>query len=94
MKMSEYDNFIATNPHLERYFDEVPAFTYNGRAFGSLDAGTDNTWKEVLAKISEKMPASPLADKYGKKKSIKEVKTRETIKKHVKKARDKALSRR
>jgi hypothetical protein len=43
----------------------------------------DNGWKENMARIAEAHPASPLADRYGKR-SIKEVKTREVIKKHAK----------
>jgi len=37
--------------------------------------------KEVFAKAAEAHPNSPLADRYGKK-SIKEIKTREVLKKH------------
>jgi hypothetical protein len=36
-----------------------------------------------MSKIAEKHPASPLAEKYGKK-STKEIKTREVLKKHAK----------
>ena len=87
LKMSEYDKFKKKNPHLERYHTTAPAVTFNGRTFRSLDAKTDNTWKEVLSKIAEKNPASPLAESY-RKKSVKEVKTREVLNKYQKKLRD------
>lgn len=84
LKISEYDAFKKANPRLERYHDSAPAVTFNGRTFRSLDAQTDNTWKEVLSKVAEKHKGSPLAEQYGKK-TIKEVKTREVVAKHVKK---------
>lgn len=82
MKMSEYDSFKKENPHLDRYFDAPPVFM-DGDAPGAsgFDSKTDNSWKEVLSKIAEKHPASELAKNYTRK-SVKEVKTREIIKKH------------
>ena len=84
LKMSDYDAFKAKHPNLERYHDSAPAVTYNGRTFRSLDAQTDNTWKEVLSKIAEKNKGSQLSNDYGKK-SIKDVKTRLAIEKAAKK---------
>ena len=88
MNVSEYDAFKKANPLLERYFDSAPAVSFNGRYFGGLDASTDNTWKERLAKIGEKFPDSPLAKNYNKKPDIKKIKTKEIIKKHAKKFAD------
>lgn len=51
---------------------------------GSIDSKTDNTFKEVLSKISEKHPSSPLAERYAKK-SIKDVKTNNIVERHMKK---------
>lgn len=82
IKISEYDAFKADHPQLERYFEEAPAFTYNGRTFGSLRAQTDDTFKERMAKIAEAHPGSPLADEFGGPKSVKTVKTEQLIKKH------------
>jgi hypothetical protein len=39
-------------------------------------------FNEVLSKVAEAHPTSPVADRHGKK-SIKDVKTREIVKKHV-----------
>ena len=43
----------------------------------------DSGWKEVMSKISEAHPKSPLADRYGgPTKTHNEIKTREVLKKH------------
>ena len=81
MSISAYDSFKAKNPHLERYYSEAPLFSYTG--VKDFNGKTDNTWKEVMSKIAEKHPASPLAEKYSRK-STKEIKTREVLKKHAK----------
>jgi len=84
LKISEYDAFKKKHPNLERYLDGAPAVTFNGRTFRSLDAKTDNGWKEVLSKIADQNKGSQLANDYGRK-TIKEVKTRELVQKHAKK---------
>ncbi len=80
MSVSAYDTFKADNPHLERYYSDAPMFSYTG---GGDFAGkkTDNTWKEVMSKIAEQNPRSPLADNVLKK-STKRVKTDQVLKKH------------
>ena len=80
MSVSAYDAFKENNPHLERYYSDAPMFSYTG---GGDFAGkkTDNTWKEVMSKIAEQNPRSPLADKVLKK-STKRVKTDQVLKKH------------
>lgn len=85
MKMTEYDEFVKNNPQLVRYYDSVPVIAGH-RGGDHLDSKTDNTWKEVLAKIGEQNPRSPLADNYRKNKTVKESKTNQIIEKHVKKA--------
>lgn len=80
MSIAAYDEFKETNPHLERYYSNAPSFSYTG---GGDFAGkkTDNTWKEVMSKIAEQNPRSPLADKVLKK-NTKRVKTDQILKKH------------
>lgn len=80
MSVSAYDAFKENNPHLERYYSDAPMFSYSG---GGDFAGkkTDNTWKEVMSKIAEQNPRSPLADNVLKK-STKRVKTDQVLKKH------------
>jgi hypothetical protein len=87
LKISEYDQYKKDHPELERYIDVAPAVSWEGKVFtsSSLDRGTDDTFKEVLAKIGDKHPGSPLHDNYTKSKSGKRVKTKEIFDKHVKK---------
>ena len=80
MSVSAYDQFKADNSHLERYYSAAPLFSYTGT--GDL-AGkkTDNTWKEVMSKIAEQNPRSPLAERVLRK-DTKQVKTDAVLKKH------------
>ena len=82
LSISAYDQFKADNPHLERYYSDAPLFSYSG---GGDFAGkkTDNTWKEVMHKIAEQNPRSPLAEKVLKK-DTKRVKTDQVLEKHRK----------
>jgi hypothetical protein len=74
---STKDELLEKNPHIR----QLPSAFSIVTSTGSLDSKTDNTWKEVLAKISEAHPDSELADRYGQK-TIKEVKTKEILNKH------------
>jgi len=80
MTMSAYDEFKKKNPHLERYIADAPLFSYSG-AGDFTGKKTDNTWKEVMHKIAEQNPRSPLADKVLRK-NTKRVKTDQVLKKH------------
>jgi len=80
LSMSEYDKFKSDNPHLERYYETAPAFSYSGHG-DMAGRKTDNTWKEVLSKIAEKSPGSPLAEQHVRK-DTKRVKTEQVLKKH------------
>ena len=50
---------------------------------GNRTGKTDSGWKENLSRIAEAHPRSNLAKRYGKK-SIKQIKTEQVIKKHSK----------
>jgi hypothetical protein len=91
MSISAYDHFKKQNPHLERYITDAPGFSYTGTG-DFKGKKTDNTWKEVLSKISEAHPASALAQEHGKK-TIKQLKTQEIFKKHAKKRKELAADR-
>ena len=80
MSMSAYDEFKKNNPHLERYIGDAPLFSYSGTG-DFAGKKTDNTWKEVMHKIAEQNPRSPLAEKVLRK-DIKRVKTDRVLKKH------------
>jgi hypothetical protein len=82
MSVSAYDDFKVDNPHLERYYSDAPLFSYSGT--GDLSGKkTDNTWKEVMHKIAEQNPRSPMAEKVLKK-DTKRIKTDQVLEKHRK----------
>jgi len=78
LRMSELDEYKKENPNHERYFDEVP-----GLISGSGQK-VDGGFKEVLTKISEAHPYSPLADSHMSK-SIKQARTERVVKEWKKK---------
>lgn len=80
MSVSAYDEFKENNPHLERYIGDAPLFSYSGTG-DMAGKKTDNTWKEVMHKIAEQNPRSPLAEKVLRK-NTKRVKTDQVLKKH------------
>ena len=83
MSISAYDQFKVDNPHLERYYSDAPSFSYSGTG-DMAGKKTDNTWKEVMSKIAEQNPRSPLADRVLRK-DTKRVKTDQVLEKHRKK---------
>lgn len=76
LRIADYDNFLSSNPNLERYIDHVP-----GLVSGVGGIKTDSGFKEVLSKISDAHPNSQLADRH-KTKSIKESQTDRVFNKH------------
>lgn len=79
MTISERDDFVDKNPQYRQMFTNL-----NIVGGVSIKNKTDSGWSDTLQKISEKHPGSPLAERY-RKKSIKEIKTREVVNKHRKK---------
>ena len=80
MRMSEVDDYKKEN-------DCSSVITGVNIASGqgdNIDAKTDAGWKETLAKISEAHPDSELNKQYGKRRSVKDVKTEQARKKHKK----------
>lgn len=75
MRISELDKYKEANPNHVRVI-EAPNIVSGVSITGKLDSG----FKDVLSKISDAHPSSPLADNYGKK-SIKQVQTERAIRK-------------
>jgi len=74
--ISGREEFLKDNPHIQ----QTPSMF--GIAGGTGDRiKNDAGWKENLSRIAEAHPGSELADRYGKK-STKEIKTRQVLKKH------------
>ena len=79
MSMTQLDEYLANNKDVRQIFTTLNIV---GGVSG-LTHKPDSGWNDTLQKIAEKHPGSPLAEKY-RKKTIKEVKTREVINKHRK----------
>uniref|UniRef100_A0A6C0JSR6 Uncharacterized protein n=1 Tax=viral metagenome TaxID=1070528 RepID=A0A6C0JSR6_9ZZZZ len=80
LSISKKEELLLKNPDIEQLITGCMIVT----SIGSLDSKTSDGWKEVLSKVAENHPASPLADRYGRK-TIKQNKTRDIVKQHVKK---------
>ena len=77
MTIAEMETYLKKNKHIKQ---EIVRMNIVGGVSG-ITYKNDQGFKEVLSKISEAHPQSALAQQYGKK-SIKQVKTEQTIKKH------------
>lgn len=78
MSMKDYDDYKKENPSHERYIDEAPLLV------SGVGLKSDQGFNEVLSKISEAHPNSPLADKHLRK-SVKQVKTERAVREWRKK---------
>jgi hypothetical protein len=79
MKISEREEYLKTNSHIQ------PVMTAPAIVSGvstSTQTKVPTGFQEVLSKVAEAHPASTVGDRYGKK-SIKQVRTEQVVKKHV-----------
>jgi len=77
MTISEMEEYLQKNPHITQVINSINIVSgVSGRSYK-----TDSGWKDNLSRIAEAHPNSALADRYGKK-SIKQVKTQQVLKKH------------
>jgi hypothetical protein len=76
LSISEKEDLLSKNPHIK----QVPTSFAIVSGVGSLDSKTDDTWKEVLAKVAEAHPNSEVGERYGKK-THKQVKTQQVFEK-------------
>ena len=77
MSISEMEEFIK-----KKHIKLLPPTQLNiVSSTGTIDGKTDSGWKEVMSKISEAHPKSPLADRYGKR-SVKDTQIERVRKKH------------
>jgi len=79
MTISEMEDYLKKNKHITQVINSINIVSgVQGRSY-RVDGG----WKDNLSRIAEAHPNSALADRYGKK-SIKQVKTEQVVKKHAK----------
>ncbi len=81
MSWSAREEYLKENPHITPIIS-APSIVSGVSTSNSRQGKVPDGFKEVLSKVAEAHPTSTVADRYGKK-SIKDVKTREIIKKHV-----------
>ena len=79
MKWSGRETFLKENPHIQPILT-APAIVSSVAGMGSHRV--PDGFKEVLSKVAEKHPGSAVGEKYGKK-SIKEARSAQVVKKHV-----------
>ena len=77
MSMSDRETYLEQNPHIKQVIKSINIVS------GTGGLKNDQGWKEMQSRIAEAHPASPFADRHGKK-SIKEIKTKQVIEKHRK----------
>ena len=82
MSISDWETYLEQNPHVKQLITKINIVS------GTGGLKNDQGWKEMQSRIAEAHPASPFADKHGKK-SIKEIKTKQVIEKHRKRQRKK-----
>lgn len=85
LSISEYEQYLKDHPNVVRYFGTAPGFTMDGKSF--LDAPAKlGGFREVLQKIGEKHPDSPIDDRYrATPRGVKRVKTDIAVGKALKK---------
>ena len=77
MTISEMEKLIK-----KKHIELLPPTQMNiVSSVGSVDTHTDNGFKEVLSKVSEAHPESPLARRYGRR-SVKDTQIEKVRKKH------------
>ena len=77
MMMSEMEKLVK-----KKHIELLPPTQMNiVSSVGSVDSKTDSGFKEVLSKVSEAHPESPLARRYGRR-SVKDTQIERVRKKH------------
>lgn len=77
MTISEMENYLLKNKHIRQIINSVNIVA----GVSGMSYRTDGGWKDNLSRIAEAHPNSPLAQQH-RKKSVKEVKTEQAVKKY------------
>lgn len=75
LSISKKEELLEKNPHIQQIPTGFAITTMTG------ELKTDDGFKEVMSKISDKHPDSPLAEKYGQNKTIKQTKIKTAVEK-------------
>jgi hypothetical protein len=79
ISISRKEELLKLNPHIQQII-EAPAIVSSTSTTNKIPEG----FKEVLSKVAEAHPESPMGERH-RRKSIKELKTKEIVDKHYKK---------
>ena len=82
MKIAEKEQYLKDNPSVEQVHTGINIVA------GVGGIKSDSGWKDNLSRIAEAHPRSSLAERHGKK-SIKDIKTKQVVEKHLNKKRKK-----
>ena len=77
MSIAEMEEYLKKNPHIKQQITQINIV---GGVSG-VSYRSDGGWKDNLSRIAEAHPNSPLAQQHGKR-TIKQVKTEQAIKKY------------
>ncbi len=77
MSISEMESYLKKNKHIKQNISSVNIVA----GVSGMSYRSDQGWKEVQSKIAEAHPQSAFAKEHGKK-SIKQIKTEQVVKKH------------
>ena len=77
MSISEMESYLKKNKHVKQQITSVNIVA----GVSGMSYKNDQGWKETLSKVAEAHPQSALANEVGKK-SIKQIKTEQVVKKH------------
>lgn len=81
MKISEREEYLKNNPHIHPLLS-APALVSGVSTSNSRTGRVPSGFNEVLSKVAEAHPTSKVAQRHGKK-SIKQIKTEQIVKKHL-----------
>ncbi len=81
MKISEREEYLKNNPHIQSIIT-APALVSGVSTSNSRSGRVPSGFNEVLSKVAEAHPTSKVAQRFGKK-SIKQVKTEQIVKKQL-----------
>ena len=79
MKISEREEYLRSNPHIQSV---ITAAAIVGAVSTSKQNKVPDGFKEVLSKVAEAHPESAVGRRHGRK-SIKQVKTKRIVDKHL-----------
>ena len=80
MSISAKEKYLKDNPHIKQHYTKVAGVVSGTISAGNVDS---HGFKEVLQKVGEAHPGSEVSKQHTRR-TAKEIKTRQVIKKHAK----------